>query len=417
MHSFSKAPFGALALCLWLLAHGEAAAQAPARLLWVPLRTVGPVPDISTLEALIQDELRTRDEVLQVVNPTATPTGADAKALAAAAKALERGKALLAELSFDAAVQALERAIALESQVPAWADADALIDAHVSIAVAEFRRGNEQAANAALLDALRLRPKHKLAQRFPPAFMSAFEAVRERLSRAPTGQVRVDGPPGASVFVDGRSVGPAPASVSGLAYGAHLVRVHSASGERFGQKVQVGKGIVQVRADLPMGAAPAIPPRLTPVELRTFSALATQNAAAFVLSGVVATTNANETVEVQPVVYSAARDAFALLPKLSLPGNMSRANVAALRLVDDLVASTNAFPTPTALPVDLTPVAVVAVPPPNVAAGGKKVERASGGVPWWVWAGAGVLVLGAAGGTAYYVASQPAVTGTVNVTW
>lgn len=77
--------------------------------------------------------------------------------------------------------------------------------------------------------------------RYPPQFAGMFDRVREQLlERGARGSIRITtDPPGAEVFVDGRSYGPSPATVLGLLTGKHYVTVKATRYEKVIQRVEV----------------------------------------------------------------------------------------------------------------------------------------------------------------------------------
>ncbi len=123
-----------------------------------------------------------------------------------------------------------------------------MYEALVSIAVAQFRMGEEKGAQAALGTIARLDAAYKLPEgKFPPVFVREFEKAKKKVEKAAKGSISVDGPPGATAFVNGRDLGMVPAVDENLAIGTHHVVVEGTRGERFGQTVEVKGGTVKVR--------------------------------------------------------------------------------------------------------------------------------------------------------------------------
>jgi hypothetical protein len=119
---------------------------------------------------------------------------------------------------------------------------DDLVDAYMLRAVAECqqRRRRECAEGFDYVVTFRESVQYD-TDRYPPQFESFFERLRDQLlSEGTRGSIQVaTEPPGAEVFVDGRSYGPSPVTILGLLAGDHYVTVKATGYEKVIRRVRV----------------------------------------------------------------------------------------------------------------------------------------------------------------------------------
>ncbi|MBX5484716.1 MAG: hypothetical protein IRZ16_23075 [Myxococcaceae bacterium] len=479
------------AISLSVLSSVALAQDAAPRIVVLPV-SVGPAVPAkapSRFRDLLEEELKSR-ETISVVPPKTNPeppkppAELSATPPAEALRALEEGQAALADLRFDDAARALQQGIAKMSEHPEGIDFEKLIDAYVSLAVASFRQGDEEAAQKALFAVVRLSPGYQVPDgKYPPIFVREVQKAKRRAEKAIRGAVSIDGPAGATAFVDGRNVGALPVVQDNLVAGPHFVKVEGTSGELFGAVVDVRRGTTRVTATpQPVGGrAPAkvagiIGPVLDRAAVTEVAETIDALGADYAVVGCLYRSGEHQ-LTAATAVFSARVHGFAVVRPYTFDEELLTANVEAYKLADDITDLVGEFPRAVALPVDLgagasayTPTNAVAVRTQEVdldigerrtallprrdrpaatkdetphlvpdddevhAINGGAVsadyarqiqddevpggEVRKGGVPWWVWAVAGVAVVGAAGGTYYGIsqATRP-VTGTVTARW
>jgi tetratricopeptide (TPR) repeat protein len=164
-----------------------------------------------------------------------TPTG-DPSAGEKSQEMLARAKLSMEDSEFEAAIKQLKSAVKLlEDNGDAVPDLRLLPEAHLQLAVAYFRDGNEEEANEQLAKAVHLAPDRKLEEtEYPPIFIRAYERVRFNVLNRPRARIEVKATPGAQVLFDGRNLGKAPIVLTEALPGAHWIRVI-----RPGEPVQV----------------------------------------------------------------------------------------------------------------------------------------------------------------------------------
>lgn len=423
--------------------------------------------------ALLEGELKSREAVSVAPLPSGdggSSARPSAQPPAEALKAIESGQALLGDLKFDAAAGDLKRGIELLTQRAEAVDFAQLIDANVSLAVALFRMGDEDGAQKALFTVARVAPEYRLPDgRFPPIFVREFEKARRRAEKAVKGSLNVDGPPGATAFIDGRDLGMVPIVEDNLVAGTHYVKVEGTRGELYGEVVEVKSGTVRVKATFSGGPAAssirvvAVGPVLDARAVEQAENACIAAGADFAVAGVVYRSGEHQ-LTAATAVFSRRHKGFVALRTYAFDEELLTANVEAFKLADEIADLTEGFRRPDALPLNLAKnagyrvadkarandVQVADSGPRRVVKqtdrptlvpddeGGEEVrafDRASvpadrstpadgtgtvkaGGPSWWVWAIVGVGVAAAAGG-AYYGVSQATrpVTGTVTATW
>ncbi len=333
---------------------------------------------------LLNEELKTRDDVMDVVNAPATksapapapekaaPSGGGGKRTTPspeAAAALETGKKALADLKFDEAIATLKKGIDAELADPATADYPAVLEAYISLGVAAFRQGDEKEATAALFHLARLDPNYQLPPGFPPIFGREFEKAKKKVDKQPKGSVSIEGPAGSTAFVDGRDLGMVPVLEENLAPGAHYVKVEGSKGDRFGQTVDIKATVAKVKANFG-GAAPVKEKEAAPVA-SSGSGIANPNigkgiddatqsrvsaytksaGADYAVVGIVYRSG-DQQLTAGTAIYSARKQGFASLPQIAFDSDVLTANVEAYKLADAVQEKITSF-TFSSLPINL----------------------------------------------------------------
>lgn len=432
---------------------------------------------------LLLSELKSRDTLEVVDLPRGKASAAQKPSSEPSAEALEtldQGQQELGELKFDAAYGTLKKGIEAMTARPEAIDFDRLTEAYVSLAVASFRMGDEDAAQKALLSVVRLAPDYKLPDgKYPPIFVREFEKARRRVEKAIRGTLNVDGPPGSTAFVDGKDLGMVPVVQENLAAGTHYVKVEGTRGQLFGQAVEVKTGTAKVKAVFQGGSSggpqfAAVGPTLDASAAEEVANAVKALEVDYALVGFLYRSGDHQ-VTAATALYSAQRKGFTALKLYTFDEELLTANVEAYKLADDINDALEQFPRVASSPINLAAnatyrpsasskssgdVEVAMVGPKRTALtptdkprvveddqttdeqGDGSVRRLGGGAisgdgntalddrtppddtvkssgpAWWVWALVGVGVAAAAGGTYYGVteATRP-VTGTVTVKW
>jgi hypothetical protein len=455
-----------------------AVAEKP-RLVIVPFATGEGATDKAATKfgALVSEELKTRSDAIEVVAPpvtkpapekTVAKKGPSAETLAA----LDTGKKAFDDLRFDEAIPSLKKGIELMLAEPATADFEVIQDALVKVAAANFRNGEEKEAKVSLLDLARLAPGYALPPGYPPIFQREFEKAQKRLDKQPRGQVVIEGPSGATAFLDGRDLGMVPATEENVPSGTHYVKVEGTRGEKFGQIIEVKGNTAKVKASFgaPPDRAPVnmVPnPNITasvdegmPQRLTAYCKAA---GADFALIGVVYRVSDTQ-FSAGTALFAAKRSTFAQLAVVTFDVDVLTANTESFKLADEVLKRSASLGTPTNPPFSLVTkktqtVAVVAKEPTkvdptgddlSVAAPDRKpkvvlqpkdrvldkpanvidaeapiespvepVPTVKSSVPVWVWVVVGGFAAAGAGVGAYFgirEATRP-VTGTVTASW
>lgn len=397
---------------------------------------------------LVTGELAGRSNLVTLV-----PIDDGADAAARAREMVIDGRKRLAELEFETAIATLRQALELMITNPSSLDIDQLIEAQLSLAVAWFRTGEDDRARAALETVARLEPEHELKPGFPPVFIREFERAKKRVAAGPHGGVVAEGPKGATLFLDGRELGPLPVTEPRVGLGAHYLRIEGPDGVRGGAVVDVRGPNQRVQlsySSVPQISAPALLSGVDPAMIDQLAELARVVRADYVLVGVVHRKSPRQ-LSAGTALFSLGKRGVMPLPSFSLDPELLTAGVEAFKLADVLMKLM-------AQPVDLAPLPLRLAPgpPPAVAArptvsappspspsatlpegalpeaprlspsalpssssSSPSPAFASGSPPTWVWIAAGAGLTIAAGAGAYLgirYASRP-VTGTVSATW
>lgn len=475
----------AVALVCCMLTLQASAAELP-KVLVVPLTVGDGAPDkaVVSFGTLIADELKNRGDSLKAVPwpmPAAAHTEKAApkatKPPAEAIAALEAGKKATEANKFEEAAEKLKKGLDLMLADPATSDDARVVESLLALAVAAFRQGDDKQAQTALISLARWDPKFVIPPGYPPVFGREFEKAKKKLSRQPKGALSIEGPAGAVAFVDGREVGKVPVLDENLAAGPHYVRVESASGQRFGQVVDIKGGVSRVKAvfqgERPAsdGLGPEVPmvgPVIDEKQANRLAVVARNLGADYLVLGWVYRSGEQELVA-NTALYSLQKKGVSALTPMTFDAEVLTANVEAFKVVDEIVRRVNNFGTPDSYPVPLKskPIfkvgskspAVAAVPkdtdpvtparrPPTgktaltpapdvralagtserfdpVKPGRLQVEDAAPepelkkSLPPWAWVAIGIGAAAVVGTGSYFIvahANRP-VTGTVTATW
>jgi hypothetical protein len=457
-----------------------ALAQKP-RVVIVPFTTGEGATDKATgkFSGLLTDELKSRSDAVELVAPPVTKLAPEKQGSssrktpsAEASLALDTGRKAFDDLRFEEAIPALKKGVELMLADAASADFEAVQDALVKIAASNFRNGEEKEAKSALLDLARLAPNYALPAGYPPVFQREFEKAQKRLDKQPRGQVVIEGPSGATAFLDGRDLGMVPATEENVSAGTHYVRVEGTRAERFGQTIELKGALVKVKASF--GAAP----ERTPVNMvpnpnvsasvdegmaQRLTAYCKAAGADYAVLGLVYRISDTQ-LQAGTALFNTKKTAFAQLTPVTFDVEVLTANTEAFKLADEVLKRTASFGATASAPFSLvakkTQVVIVKNDPVKVDPSGEDLSVAGPSrrttvtvepssrvldkpanvvdlqdpahgskpqepvvakppVPVWVWVVVGgVAVVG--GGIGGYFGIREAtrpVTGTVNASW
>jgi hypothetical protein len=160
-------------------------------------------------------------------------------------KLLDEGRVLMQRAATDQAIPILEDAVAaLRDGLGPSTDSRPLIDALVLLGVAHQTLGDADGALRAFSEVVHLDPGLELDEvNYPPRMVEAFRAAREAVVAQGSGTISVSTPTsGVRVFIDGREVGQAPVSLSGVPVGNHYVLAIGGQGHRTVETVHVTAG-------------------------------------------------------------------------------------------------------------------------------------------------------------------------------
>ncbi len=134
------------------------------------------------------------------------------------------GKNLYNQAQIDDAIPLLQAAVeSLSVAVRSTNSVDELWEAWMYLGVANMQQGNQEVADSCFRAAAALNPeRNPNPALFPPDTVAAFQAQRTLLAdHAVTFQITASGD--ATIYLDGREIGPAPAAVAGVYPGMHHV--------------------------------------------------------------------------------------------------------------------------------------------------------------------------------------------------
>ncbi len=469
-----------LAVIFLALVAATAAAEKP-RLVIVPFSTGEGASDKAAdrFSTLVTDELESRSDAVDVVAPPVTrPVAEKATAnknrpSAEALAALEAGRKAFDDLRFDEAIPSLKKGVELMLSEPTNADFEVIQDALVKVAAANFRNGEEKDAKVALFDLARLAPGFALPPGYPPVFQREYEKAQKRLDKQPRGQVVIEGPSGATAFLDGRDLGMVPATEENVPSGTHYVRVDGTRGEKFGQVIEVKSNSAKVKAAFgaPPGRAPVnmVPNPNVAVTVdegmgQRLAAYCTAAGADFALIGIVSRVSDTQ-LSAGTALFHAKRSAFAQLGTVTFDVDVLTANTESFKLADEVLKRTASLGSTVTAPFGLvtkktqTAVVVAKTEPVKVDPTGEDLSVAAPdrktkvvlepkprvldkpanvvdvedppvgeppdpvvskpGVPVWVWVVVGSVAVAGAGVGGYFgirELTRP-VTGTVTASW
>jgi hypothetical protein len=170
--------------------------------------------------------------------------------LAAARDALAKHQPKEAQASYEAALVDFRKAL------PALEEFQDLIDCTAELGALAYRRGNDDAGRAYLLEALRLssgKPLKVVTE--APSFAPLAEELAHQISGLAKGSLRIDSTPeGAEVYVDGQDAGKAPVLLRDLPVGLQYVRAVLPSGELWGAASEVAPADTPPRLRAQSGA-------------------------------------------------------------------------------------------------------------------------------------------------------------------
>lgn len=326
----------------------------------------------SKFTSLVVEELKTRGDVVELAAPPATRAPAPAERPAAAKRgpsaealgALDAGRKAFEDLRFEDAVGSLKKGIAGMLADPATADYEAVTDAWVKLAAAAFRMGDEKEAKTGLTDLARFAPEYALPPGYPPVFLREFEKAKKRVAKLPKASVSIEGPAGATAFLDGRDLGMVPVLEENVPAGVHYVKVEGPKGERFGQAVETSGAAVKVLASFGGGegrtpvvsrgavADPAVAATIDEGTQGRLSAYAKAANAEYALVGYVYKTSDSQ-LTAGAALFSAKKGAFAALAPVSFDPEVLTANTESFKLGDELTKRLTQFGASASLPLNL----------------------------------------------------------------
>jgi len=302
--------------------------------------------------------------------------------------AVERAKEEVAKRRYMPATRTYREALRLyEERLDALENFDKYVDAQLERALAFFLAGYDDNGEEDLARVLVMRPTLVLDRRQAPAgAVRALERLQNLWSKATTEPVTIEATPaGATVFLNGRLIGPAPQTVSGLYRGRHWVRVVADGHEPWAGSVDAGPRARTVTASLTRSHRPATPrvathaasPEAMAEAARTgafgprFDSAAKALCERHGLAGVVLTWVAPrpQHYEVHAFYFDGASGRLAEVDSVRVDLELSTLQVAVLDLAERLAAAIATFPEDRR--VTGTPAAYQVIPkagpPPGVA--------------------------------------------------
>ena len=317
----------------------------------------------------------------------ADKVAADARVQVGKAQDLARkGKAVQAAAGFLRAISSLlARPLSVDE-----AGGLLLSDATAQMAVARMISGNDEGGDEALADLVRRAPdKAPSGGDYPPAFLRAYDAARQRVLSGPRGTLRVLAPTEAGVparvLLDGRHLGAAPLQLTDVPSGVHVVRVER-PGEAWAEAVTLSGGaelLLQPR----LGSTAATPAAELSADLARgqldhptaakAARLARSKGAQAALVGTLA--KERDGLVARSFLVLVKGDRVVPLSTMVLDGELLGASLEVLRLADDLVARLATPPPEPLLPLPLGTASPDALEMPAVAAAPPAAE--GGGAP------------------------------------
>lgn len=339
----------------------------------------------------------------------------EAFALGPGRERLKEAHILYDRAQVDQAVPALDDAVSLLGQGLAYtADARDLGEALVLLGMADVGMGDEAAAKGAFRKAATLDVRRELDPvNFPPRVIEMYDAVRASVAKQSPATLTVTASMDATVYVDGRTIGPMPTGDVPLVPGEHYLLVRAKSGASKFETLTVTPG-QRVTRDVLLEqrgigvAAMDLSGRGRQVR-ELYKALGEHvNNAPVVLAG--ATTPGQVAVQ----LYSPASGNFSR----ALTGEAGDDPVSAIcDLAPALVGYLNESGdiradrvSPQVIPLDISQNDVLAAllyDPPKAPVAVATTAPAKG-PPWWLWAGVGAVVVAGGGVTAAVLVASAA---------
>jgi hypothetical protein len=202
------------------------AGAEPPRLAWVGLDHGPLAPEAGAgLEHVLVEELE-KAEGVHLVDAAGHALGAKALARESAQVAglLEQGVDHFLHLRYEAALERIDRAVALfESQLVPLRDHDLLHDALMARAEAQSEHGQKELAKTTLKRLVALGPKRApTGSTHRPPFLALWKEAKKSIGRPGRIEIETD-TPGATIQLDGKTIGPSPAEAARVLPGTHYV--------------------------------------------------------------------------------------------------------------------------------------------------------------------------------------------------
>ena len=240
---------------VWLLPSLAGAAEFNSLMIFPYQPVYGTVSDevAAKTTELMQSEIANSDKIKLVPSPklkTEAPASSeeakiDQAAIKKAIGQVKSGSTELKSQNFDKAIKILKDALTvLERNAEYLDDINPLLDCYLNLSVAYLGSGEEEAGEDLINHVVRLDPARQLdPKEFVPLFLRIFHARRTSIYKQPRGSILVQAAPaGASVTIDGKQVGNAPAILKELIRGEHYLKVEKAGEPPKYKRVSVPSG-------------------------------------------------------------------------------------------------------------------------------------------------------------------------------
>ncbi|MBI5529870.1 MAG: PEGA domain-containing protein [Deltaproteobacteria bacterium] len=357
-----------LAAAVMLPYSGAGAAEFNSLMIFPYQPVYGTVPDdIGTKTSeLVQNEIANNERIKLVPAPklqTAAPAAAeeariDHNAIKKALGQVKNGASEVKAQNFDRAIKLLKDAGAvLERNAEYLDDLSPLIEAYLNLSMAYLGSGEEEAGEDLITHVVRLDPKRQLdPKEFVPLFLRIFDARRKSLYNQPRGSIFVNAmPAGASITIDGKPVGNAPAYLKDLIRGEHYLKIEKPGEPPRYKRVSVpGGSQIEVKIEFagaggPGGTGPEASiaqgirnNKLDP-KVRDEAKLLAQKAGAdyVVLGGV---TKAENMYQVNSYIIKVKTAEIAPLVTLFFDPDMLGASIEIYKMVEEIAKKFDAFP-------------------------------------------------------------------------
>lgn len=336
----------------------------------------------------------------------------DTYALGPGRERLKEGTVLYERAQPDQAIPVLSDAVRLlENGLAVSTDSRDLLDALMTLGLAQVGMGEDEPSRQTFLRAVLLDPSRQLdTVRYSPDVVDVYESVRKEVNAETPGRLNLTASMDANVWIDGRAIGATPQRGLEVAPGEHYILVRAQNGASQYSAVEVRSGetkdidaLLQVRSIGTVAADAAGRSKQTR-ELY-------KGVGAYVGDAVVLLAGVTPDGKVGVQLYSPQS------------GNFSRALTAEAGS-DPVGATLDLVPTvvgylgengdirtdrvsPQVLSLDLGANEVLAgmlYDPPKATAVATDDRK---GAPWYLWAGVGALVAGGGAATAVVLLNQP----------